>query len=193
MSLDVTGLTAMPVQATPLLLSATGSLSLPATVATLHIRPGTLVTVTVIISVTLAPLATVPMVHVTTPFDSVQVGDAETNHAPSGMASVSTTPVAGWGPPLYTRTEYVKLLPTVTGSVVSMLLTAKSAPVTGALTKVQAAAVLFEGEGSAVSTSTLAKVQIVPGTSGDTTTRTFLAVPLAQVPNTQCYLPLVRL
>src|SRR5262249_38162190 len=98
------GVAVISVQAVTVLFSGSGSVSVAVTLALLQIWPGRLVTVTMIVSVTLPLTARFPTGHVTTASDSVQPSDAETNTTPSGNASVSTTPVAGNGPLLWTRT-----------------------------------------------------------------------------------------
>src|SRR3954451_24903484 len=53
--------------------------------------------------------------------------ESETNAVPAGRASLRTTLDAGLGPALITVIEYVRLLPGITGSGVSTLVTERSA------------------------------------------------------------------
>ena len=59
--------------------------------------------VTTIVSVAFPPFARLPTVHVTVPEAFVQPVDADTNPTPVGSVSVTATPVASLGPPLWTE------------------------------------------------------------------------------------------
>ena len=80
--------------------AGTGSAVVAETVAWLVIVPGA-ERRTLISTVALAPLASVPSAQVTVPLDSEQVpceGVAESNVTPAGSVSVTVTPVALEGP-----------------------------------------------------------------------------------------------
>lgn len=88
------------------LLPATGSVSLPVTVAVLEIGPVVPEsTVTVTVTVAVPPLTILPSVPVIVPAALVAVpwlDVAETKVTPAGKTSVTVTPVASLGPMLVT-------------------------------------------------------------------------------------------
>src|SRR5437764_198181 len=97
-----------------------------------------------------APFATAPRLQLTVVAIRAQApceGVAETNVVPLASGSVSVTPDAPDGPLFATPIVYVRSVPEVTGSGVSVLVTARSAVV---VTVVVAAAELLPELGSAV-------------------------------------------
>src|SRR5262249_12804178 len=107
-------------------------------------------TVTTTVTVALAPEARAPSWAVTTPPDCAAVPwleVAETNVVPAGTTSVSTAAGALLGPALVTVTLYVRSLPAMTGSGLSVLATDRSAWL---VTVVVAVPVLLFGFGSPV-------------------------------------------
>ncbi len=111
------------------LLAGTGSGVVDDAVAVSVISPS-IVVVTMMATVTAAPLAIVPTGHDTTPAACEQLpwlGTAETNVTEPGSVSVTTTPVASDGPRFVTVTAYVTLLPATTGSTRSVFVIVRSA------------------------------------------------------------------
>ena len=74
-----------------------------------------------------APAATTPTLHVTSPVVCVHPGLAEENVTSGGRASVITTPDTFEGPLLCTASVYVSCCPATTGSTLSVFVSCKSA------------------------------------------------------------------
>src|SRR5438128_116053 len=77
------------------------------------------------LNVALPPLASDPTLHVTllVPLQLPWDADAETKLTPIGSVSVTTTPVAVFGPLLVTVIVYVIVAPTVAGSADAVFVT----------------------------------------------------------------------
>ena len=86
------------VDADAVLLAATGSGSLPPTVAELVMVPGVAGAVTLMVIVALAPEASEPTAQVTVPEALVQPELAELKVTPEGRVSVTVEPVLASGP-----------------------------------------------------------------------------------------------
>src|SRR5262249_6882805 len=102
------------VVADAVLLAAFGSVWSPDSVAVFVVVPAVVGAVTTIVRVADAPLARMPIVHVTLPEPFVQPVEAVTNVTPVGRLSVMVTPVALPGPPSLTDTVQVNCCPVVT-------------------------------------------------------------------------------
>src|SRR5437867_2393049 len=92
-STEAHGLATTAVVAKSELLSGTGSMAEAVTLAVFVRSPGVVEETTIVIDA-LAPLLTVPKLHVTTPPDAVQLVEADLNVTPLGSVSVTTTPAA---------------------------------------------------------------------------------------------------
>src|SRR5439155_211853 len=108
-------------------------------------------TVTTIVTVTVAPAAIVPRLPlITLPLcisGAALLAVADTKVTPAGSVSRNCTFWASDGPELRTATVYVRLVPAITGSGVSFLVTTMSA---AALTAVVSVSLLLAALGSVV-------------------------------------------
>jgi hypothetical protein len=126
----VAGLTVVLVVLELLLVSGSGVL-LWKTLAVLVNVPAA-VGVTVIVTVTDAPTANVPILHVTVPLVKVHVPvdapvhDAPPKITPAGRGSVTYTTLDVLGPAFATRSVYVRVCPTCTGSGEALLMIDRS-------------------------------------------------------------------
>src|SRR5262245_23525241 len=123
----------------------------------LVIAPGC-VTSAVMVSVALAPFSRSPTSH--SPEDATYEpcwGDAETRLRPAGRASVTTTPLAWFGPLLRTLTKNVTMSPTSADVGSTLFATATSA---FRSTRVGTDVLRLPGFGSAVVSKTLAVLMI---------------------------------
>ncbi len=171
------------------LLALFGSVAVDSAVASFVIVPGAPVSI-LIVTVTSAPLAMLPMEQMTllpgwTQLPCVIV--ALTNDTPLGSESLTETLVAVAGPLLCTPSVYVSCWPERIGSGESEFVSTRSA--TGS-TVVVALAALFTRTGSAVAADTLAWFVIELPDVGVTVMVTLAFPPLATEPRLQVTVPL---
>ncbi len=152
------------------LLVASGSVSVPITEAVFESIPCVLaftLTTSVMLADTCGLRIPMGQVTVAVPVHVPCVGVAETKVTPAGKVSVTLTPVAWEGPLLATPIVYVRLLPGVTGSGLSVFVIARSVE---AFTVVKAVAELFVELGSLSVPLTVAILLSVPRVSELTVT-----------------------
>ena len=126
------------VVAVAVLFARFGSLCVPVMVAVLAYGP-VASTVATIVKVALPPFAIAPIVQVGDVHDPID-GVALTIEYPAGTLSVTLTPVAGLGPPLWAVMVKVTLLPTLGVGLSTVLVIERSVTGTGVVVTV---AVLF--------------------------------------------------
>src|SRR5262249_37552973 len=131
-----------------------GSGSLAAVLVAMLVSVPACVTCTRSVSVALWPLLSVPTDHWPVPaaYEPCD-GTADTNASPAGSTSVTTTPLAWFGPLFVAVTTAVTVSPTSAKVGVTLFVSATSARVS---TGVCAVAVLLPGVGSGVVLATLA-------------------------------------
>src|SRR5512147_3254756 len=118
MSAAITSVTAVA-----LLFAVFDSTSVAVTVARFVTVPDVALTVTIRVTVVLAPAANVPNAHVTVPDRWVQLELAERKVIPTGSVSTNVTLLAGAVPALAIPSVYVRVVPATTGSGASTFVT----------------------------------------------------------------------
>jgi len=176
------------VDAEAVLFAVFGSAGLPETVAVFVTVPVVDGAVTTIDADAFAPFARLPTAHVTDPELLTQPAVADTNATPAGNVSVTITPVASLGPPLWTDSVYVSEPPTVTDAGADFVIDRSADGV--ACTVVDAEAVLFAPLGSAGLPDTDAVFVTVPVALGAVATIVDVAfAPFASAPTVHVTVP----